>query len=97
MKVGAITKQVGAEIVKVGAITEQVGAEITKVRAIISQVRSDTSKFSAFATIRHASPKQKAPLKEPSSDSDVRPLDFARFIQSRSPDFNLAISNQSNK
>ena len=65
---GAVGDEVGAEIVKVGAFAGEVGAEMTKVRAIISQVRSHTTKFSAFATIRHASPKQKAPLKELSSD-----------------------------
>ena len=66
--ISTVGDEVGAIAGEVGAIPEQVGAEITKVRAIISQVRSETTKFSAFATIRHASPIQKAPLKELSSN-----------------------------
>ena len=66
--ISAVGDEVGAEIVKVGAFAGEVGAEMTKVRVVISQVRSNTTKFSAFATIRHPGPKQKAPLKELSSD-----------------------------
>ena len=96
-EVGAFTREVGSEIVKVGAIAWEVGSEITKVRAIISQVRSLTTKLSAFATIRHANPKQKAPLEELSSDSVCHSTRFRSISSDLVHPISILQYNQINK